>query len=320
MTQPPGPSTPPGPSGHLIVASEVRRNRQRGPKHWWVVFRSWPRSARLASYVATALVLLLLAVLLAGVVVVRRPLPEHSGELEVPGLTGTVEVLRDENGIPQLYADSLDDLLMAQGFVHAQERFFEMDIRRHVTAGRLSELFGEETLETDRVIRTMGWRRVAEREWAVIEPRTRQALEAYADGVNAYLESRGPSRLAVEYSLLRVGGLDYVPEPWTPIDSLAWLKAMAWDLRGNMDDEIGRVLAAVDHTRGRGRAALPGVPLRRPPPDRRLGRRRRRRLRPGRDRRHPQPGATAAVVRSRHRGVRAGAGGPRRRPGAGRPR
>ena len=94
----------------------------------------------------------------------------------------------------------------------------------------------------------MGWRRVAEREWAVIEPRTRQALEAYADGVNAYLDSRGPSRLAAEYSLLQLGGLDYTPEPWTPVDSLAWLKAMAWDLRGNMDDEIGRALAAVDHT------------------------------------------------------------------------
>ena len=78
--------------------------------------------------------------------------------------------------------------------MHAQERFFEMDVRRHVTAGRLSELFGEETLETDRVVRTMGWRRVAEREWAVIEPRTRAALEAYADGVNAYLDSHGPSR------------------------------------------------------------------------------------------------------------------------------
>ena len=179
----------------------------------------------------------------AGVAVVRRPLPQTSGELEVPGLDGPVEVVRDEHGIPQVYADSMDDLMMAQGYVQAQERFFEMDLRRHVTAGRLSELFGEETLETDQVIRTMGWRRVAERELALIEPRTRQALEAYADGVNAYLAEHGTSELAAEYSLLRLGGLDYVPEDWTPVDSLAWLKAMAWDLRGNMEDEIGRVLA-----------------------------------------------------------------------------
>ena len=227
-------------------------------------------------------------------------------------------MLRDDNGIPQLYADSLDDLLMAQGFVHAQERFFEMDIRRHVTAGRLSELFGEETLETDRVIRTMGWRRVAEREWAVIEPRTRQALEAYADGVNAYLDSRGPSRLAVEYSLLQLGGLDYTPEPWTPVDSLAWLKAMAWDLRGNMDDEIGRALAAVDHTPDEVAQLYPAYPYDDHPPIVGLRRRRRRCLRPGRDGRHPQPGTAAAVVRPRDRGPRAGAGGARRRPDVGR--
>src|SRR5688572_16243345 len=98
---------PPGPTPTLIVASEVRRNRQRGPKHWWVVFRSWPRSVRVASYVAIGIVLALVAALLAGVVVMRRPLPDYSGELEVPGLSGTVEVLRDDNGIPQLYADSL---------------------------------------------------------------------------------------------------------------------------------------------------------------------------------------------------------------------
>ena len=138
--------------------------------------------------------------------------------------------------------------MRAQGFVHAQERFFEMDVRRHVTAGRLSELFGETALETDEFIRTMGWRRVAEQELALIKPETRAALEAYADGVNAYLDSRSPTELAVEYTVLRAGGLDYRPEPWTPVDSLAWLKAMAWDLRGNMTDEIDRVLALADHT------------------------------------------------------------------------
>ncbi len=254
MTQPPDASSDPqSPSRGLgipglVVASEVRRNRKRGVSYWWKVFRLWPRSARWAAYVALGLVLLLLVVAVTGVVVVRRPLPEYAGELELPGLSAPVDVLRDDNGIPQLYADSLDDLLMAQGFVHAQERFFEMDVRRHVTSGRLSELFGEDTVETDRVIRTMGWRRVAERELAVVEPQTRQALEAYAAGVNAYLESRTPSQLAVEYTLLEVGGLDYTPEPWTPVDSLAWLKAMAWDLKGNMDDEIGRVLTGVDHT------------------------------------------------------------------------
>ena len=91
----------------------------------------------------------------------------------LPGLGAEVEVIRDAHGIPQIYADTDDDLMRAQGFVHAQDRFFEMDVRRHVTAGRLSEIFGPDTLETDEFIRTMGWRNVAEEEWAILEPATR---------------------------------------------------------------------------------------------------------------------------------------------------
>ncbi len=229
-------------------------------RSWWRTFRAWPRAARIASYVAAGLVLVLIAGLVTGVVLVRRPLPETSGELSVPGLDAEVTVVRDEHGIPQLYGDSLDDLMRAQGFVHAQERFYEMDIRRHVTAGRLSELFGETTLETDEFIRTMGWRRVAQQELAMVKPETRAALEAYADGVNAYIESRSVSELAVEYTILRAGGLDYRPEPWTPVDTLAWLKAMAWDLRGNMVAETERVLALDDHTPAEVAALYPPYP------------------------------------------------------------
>ena len=84
----------------------------------------------------------LVALLVTAVVLVRRPFPQTSGELELKVLDSKVEVVRDEHGIPQVYADSTADLMRAQGFVQAQDRFFEMDVRRHVTAGRLSELFG----------------------------------------------------------------------------------------------------------------------------------------------------------------------------------
>ena len=127
-------------------------------------------------------------------VLVRRPVPDTDGELEVAGLDASVEVIRDDHGIAQIYADTDDDLMRAQGFVAAQDRFFEMDVRRHVTAGRLAELFGEDGLETDKYIRTMGWRRVAEQEWALLDPETRDALTAYAEGVNAYLDQRGDLR------------------------------------------------------------------------------------------------------------------------------
>ncbi|MFP5334104.1 MAG: penicillin acylase family protein [Actinomycetes bacterium] len=196
----------------------------------------------LASVLAVVLVVSLVTV----VVMVRRPLPSWSGSADLREvLDADVTVLRDERGVPQIWADSADDLFAAQGYVHAQDRFFEMDLRRHVTAGRLSELVGQnsDALGADRVVRTLGWRRVAEQEWALLEPTTRGYLQAYADGVNAYLADRSPSELSLAYTVLGLQvDLDRI-EPWDPVDSLAWLKAMAWDLRGNYDSEMGRALA-----------------------------------------------------------------------------
>ncbi|MCW2767337.1 MAG: penicillin acylase family protein [Nocardioides sp.] len=213
-------------------------------RSWWRAFRGWPGPARITAYVAIVLTLLLVAGLVTAVVLVRRPFPQTTGTAELPGLQTDVEVIRDGNGIPQLYGDSVTDLMRAQGYVHAQERFFEMDVRRHATAGRLAEMFGKDALESDEFVRTMGWRRVAEREVALLEPETRAALDAYAEGVNAYLDAHSPGQIAVEYTILNAGGLGYHPEHWTAVDSVAWLKAMAWDLRGNMEDEIGRALSA----------------------------------------------------------------------------
>ncbi|MFB9312729.1 penicillin acylase family protein [Nocardioides plantarum] len=231
----------------------------RGPR-WWRRFRLLPRPLRISTYVAVVVVLAIVAGLLTGVVLVRRSFPQTTGEVELPGLTGTAEVVRDDHGIPQIYADTTEDLMRAQGYVHAQERFYEMDVRRHATAGRLSEMFGAKTLETDAYVRTMGWRRVAEAEVPLLDPDTRVALDAYAQGVNAYLEDRSPSEIALEYTLLNAGGLGYVPEPWTAVDSLAWLKAMAWDLRGNMADEIDRSLTAAAVGRERTEQLWPAAP------------------------------------------------------------
>ncbi|ACZ31828.1 peptidase S45 penicillin amidase [Xylanimonas cellulosilytica DSM 15894] len=203
------------------------------------------RLRRLVVGVAVVVVLVLVAATAFTAVVIRRPLPQTTGTLQLDGLTGDVRVLRDERGVPQIFADTPEDLFRAQGFVAAQDRFFEMDYRRHVTAGRLAELVGDvpEAIEADKVIRTFGWRRVAEQEWDLITPQTRAFLTAYADGVNAYLATRAPEELAVEYTVLGLSVDVGTPEPWDPIDSLAWLKAMAWDLRGNYDDELERALA-----------------------------------------------------------------------------
>ena len=176
----------------------------------------------------------------AAVGTARRPFPKVSGEVDLAGLTAPVEVRRDGYGVPHLYADNAEDLFAAQGYVHAQDRFWEMDIRRHITAGRLSELFGPDQLETDFFVRTLGWRRVAEQELIRVSPSTRRYLDAYATGVNAYLRERPPAGLSLEYSVLGAG---YTPEPWSAVDSLAWLKAMAWDLGHNREQETERALA-----------------------------------------------------------------------------
>lgn len=199
---------------------------------------------RILVAVAAVLVVVIAAAAVTAIVVVRRPLPQVEGTLELPGLDAEVVVTRDAQGVPTITAESSDDLFMAQGYVAAQDRFFEMDYRRHVTSGRLSELVGEneDALAADKVIRTFGWRRVAEQEWSLLEQSTRDHLQAYADGVNAYLAGRDPSSIAVEYTVLGVRVPQQEPEPWDPIDSVAWLKAMAWDLRGNYDDELGRAL------------------------------------------------------------------------------
>ncbi|MFD0352852.1 penicillin acylase family protein [Streptomyces sp. NPDC127110] len=199
---------------------------------------------------ARLLVLVLVLALLAGlgygaywsVDTVRASFPQTTGSLKVPGLTGTVDVKRDEHGIPQLYADNDEDLFRAQGFVHAQDRFWEMDVRRHMTSGRLSEMFGSGQVETDAFLRTLGWRHVAQEEYdKKLSPETKKYLQAYADGVNAYLKGKSGKDLSVEHAALKLTD-GYKPEQWTPVDSVAWLKAMAWDLRGNMQDEIDRSL------------------------------------------------------------------------------
>ncbi|MFI0981309.1 penicillin acylase family protein [Streptomyces sp. NPDC021093] len=173
---------------------------------------------------------------------VRASFPQTSGELTLDGLAGPVDVKRDANGIPQIYASSDTDLFRAQGFVQAQDRFWEMDVRRHMTSGRLSEMFGSGQVETDAFLRTLGWRQVAQEEYdKKLSPETKKYLQAYAAGVNQYLKGRPNKDISVEYAALGFT-TDYTPEEWTPVDSVAWLKAMAWDLRGNMQDEIDRSL------------------------------------------------------------------------------
>ena len=222
---------------HRLAAA--LRTRRAGFRRYRDKRRRWP------TVVVVAVGALALSVIVATVGagwLVQRSFPQTSGELVLPGLDAEVDVLRDQLGIPTIVADTSHDLFFAQGFVHAQDRFWEMDVRRHITAGRLSEMFGSSQVDTDKFVRTLGWRRVAEQELQLLSDETLDALQAYADGVNAYLTDRSATEVSLEYAALRLTARDYEIEQWTPADSVSWLKAMAWDLRANIEEETGRAL------------------------------------------------------------------------------
>ncbi len=195
--------------------------------------------SRIRNLLIAAGVLALLVVVLFGAWfwLTRRPFPKTRGRITVSGISAPVEIFRDRYGVPHIYARSPEDLFYAQGFVHAQDRFWQMEFWRRLGSGRLSELFGDKLLETDKYLRTMGFARVAEEELETYGEQTRRYLEAYAAGVNAYILKRKPARLGLEFALLRLQGVDIEIEPWRPADTLSWAKMMCYDLGSNFEGE-----------------------------------------------------------------------------------
>lgn len=169
---------------------------------------------------------------------VRRPFPDYRAMVDVPGVSAPVEVFRDEYGVPHIFATTSQDAAFAQGYVHAQDRFWQMEFWRRIGAGRLAEILGEGLVETDRYLRTMGFRRVAEREFEAMPEPYRGWLEAYAAGVNAYVTTRRPARLGLEFAVLALTDVRFEIDPWSPVDTLTWAKIMAQDLSGNLGTEL----------------------------------------------------------------------------------
>jgi len=190
------------------------------------------------------MILLVVGIIFAilGVITIRRSFPKTNGEITLSQLRQPVDIKRDKFGVPHIYASNLHDLFYSQGYIHAQDRFWQMDFWRHIGSGRLSEMFGESQIETDKVLRTLGWARVVEKELQSLDQESLLILEAYAQGVNAYLADHKSSDLSLEYAILKLINPSYSPELWLPLHSLTWAKAMAWDLGGNMDEEIERAI------------------------------------------------------------------------------
>jgi penicillin amidase len=181
---------------------------------------------RTLKYLGAAAALLLLAALALGWLLLRASLPHLDGALRQPGLTSAVRITRDSRGVPTIEATDRLDLAYATGFLHAQDRYFQMDLSRRLAAGELAELFGSVALEQDRNARLFRFRSVAREVLAQAAAAERAVLEAYARGVNA-----GLARLAGrpwEYWVL-----GQPPLPWRPEDTILVEHAMWWDLQVN---------------------------------------------------------------------------------------
>ncbi len=166
---------------------------------------------------------------------VQRPTPTLDGELRLCCLDGPVEMMRDRYGIPHIYAESDADLFRALGFAHAQDRLWQMEQNRRTAKGELAEAFGPAALDADRFSRIVGFRRAAEKELEALDPATRQVVDWYVQGVNAFIDGH-PGRLAAEFNLLRLA-----PAPWTAADTLACGKMMAWSMSVNWESELVRL-------------------------------------------------------------------------------
>ena len=179
---------------------------------------------RVIAITVVALLVLAAGIAVGGVLYVRGVKPDYDQSISTSGVQAPVEVWRDSAGVPHIWAGHDNDLYFAQGYAHAQERLWQMELFRRVAEGRLSEVLGESLIDTDKFLRTIGLWRAAALNESLIDARLRPALASYAAGVNHWIDTHeGP--LPPEFIVLRIK-----PEPWTVRHTLAIEKVMAWDL------------------------------------------------------------------------------------------
>ena len=189
---------------------------------------------RLIKFLAQFVVVLVLVAVAAGAWLFWRAMPEYSGTAALPGLSAETRVWRDQYGVPHIFAATMNDAMRALGWLHASERLYQMEIQRRVGQGRIAEIAGPELIGVDRFIRTLGLYRLAESSFAALSPVAQARLQAYVDGVNAFLDTHADA-LPPEFMIL-----GDKPEPWKPADSLVWGKLMAWQLGHNYRYEVMR--------------------------------------------------------------------------------
>src|SRR5712671_1054220 len=179
---------------------------------------------RIVLWLGLILVLLVASAVAYAYLVARSALPQLDGKLTVHGLSAPVKVTRDNHGVPAIEAATPEDLFLAQGYVTAQDRLWQMDIMRRFASGELSEVLGQDTLKIDREQRILGLRAAAKKSLQMASPRDRSYFDAYARGVNTFAESH-ESGLPLEFRILK-----YRPKPWQAEDSIVIANQMVKDL------------------------------------------------------------------------------------------
>jgi penicillin amidase len=186
--------------------------------------RSHPPFLRWIARVLIACLLAALAAIAWGYYLARSALPQLDGTTRIPGLSAQVSVTRDLHGVPTIEASSLQDLFFAQGYVTAQDRLWQMDVMRRFAAGELAEILGDDLVKHDREQRILGLSAAARKSIKMFSVAERSRFEAYARGVNAYIESHR-DRLPLEFRIL-----NYSPQLWTVVDSCLIAAQMVKDL------------------------------------------------------------------------------------------
>src|SRR5262245_42464843 len=182
-----------------------------------------------------AIVVVLALVAGAGYHYLRRSLPQMDGTITVAGLSAPIDIVRDADAIPHVFAANKADALFGLGYVHAQDRLWQMELQRRIGFGRLSEVLGAGALAQDRFLRTVGFGRAAKNAWETTPDWAKQQINAYVAGVNAFIATHHGAGLPPEFTLLR-----FEPEPFSGPDVLVWVKMMAWDLSANYAFELLR--------------------------------------------------------------------------------
>lgn len=211
---------------------------------------------RLLVRLLVALVVLVVAIVGLGYVYVRQSLPMLDGRVTVTGASGPIEIIRDADAIPHIIASTKPDALFGLGYVHAQDRLWQMEFQRRIGHGRLAEIFGGAATTQDRFLRTIGFGRAAVSAWERLDGETRLQIDAYLQGVNTFIATHHGRALPPEFTLLR-----FEPEPFTGPDVLVWVKMMAWDLSTNWSLEMMRHDIALKVGDARMAELLPPYPV-----------------------------------------------------------